>query len=214
VRRIQREGGLKKYDQEYPGGVCRGVAFTYSLDAYCSLRSEWCTNLVSYGEPSSTCSTTPIPSLPKMDPPHAGRFSLPKYKRKTLQIRALHNAYGLLCGSKSTAVFGTTAPKPSTNLRELILTFIQPQKSVLGGSSFQVRDRSGVSPGPKRKQSVLREDFARSHQDVLVCMVFFTTKVLTLETANGGKTKNRIRPVRDDSKACEIDSSVDKGRAP
>ena len=110
------------------------------------------------------------------------------------------------CGSKSTAVFGTTAPKPSTNLRELILTFIQPQKSVLGGSSFQVRDRSGVSPGPKRKQSVLREDFARSHQDVLVCMVFFTTKVLTLETANGGKTKNRIRPVRDDSKACEIDS--------
>ena len=43
MRRIQREGGLKKYDQEYPGGVCRGVAFTYSLAAYCSLRSEWCT---------------------------------------------------------------------------------------------------------------------------------------------------------------------------
>jgi hypothetical protein len=32
-------------------------------------------SLVSYGEPSSTCSTTPIPFLPRMGPPHAGRFS-------------------------------------------------------------------------------------------------------------------------------------------
>ena len=34
MRRIQRKGGLKKYDQQYPGGVCRGVAFTYSLGTF------------------------------------------------------------------------------------------------------------------------------------------------------------------------------------
>jgi len=183
VRRIQREGGLKKYDQEYPGGVCRGVAFTYSLDAYCSLRSEWCTNLVSYGEPSSTCSTTPIPSLPKMGPPHAGRFSLPKYSVRP----GLCVTRTVCCGGQRVQLFSAQPPpKPSTNLRELILTFIQPQKSVAGGSSFQVRDRSGVSPAPKRKQSVLREDFARSHQDVLVCMEFFAT-----ETPNARNSKRR-----------------------
>jgi len=160
-------------------------------------------NPVSYGEPSSTCSTTPIPSLPKMGPPHAGRFSLPKYSVRP----GLCVTRTVCCGGQRVQLFSAQPPpKPSTNLRELILTFIQPQKSVAGGSSFQVRDRSGVSPAPKRKQSVLREDFARSHQDVLVCMEFFATETPNVRTANGGKTKNRIRPVRDDSKACEIDS--------
>src|SRR5260370_18420193 len=41
--------------------------------------------------------------------------------------------------------------------------------------------RHGVSPAPKRKQSVSWKNFIRSHWDVLVGMDFFTTEVLTLK---------------------------------
>jgi putative transposase len=39
----------------------------------------------------------------------------------------------------------------------------------------------GISPAPKRKQTVSWKDFIRSHRDVLVGMDFFTTEVLTLK---------------------------------
>ncbi len=41
--------------------------------------------------------------------------------------------------------------------------------------------RHGISPAPKRKQSVSWKDFIRSHRDVLVGMDFFTAEVLTLK---------------------------------
>jgi putative transposase len=41
--------------------------------------------------------------------------------------------------------------------------------------------RHGISPAPKRKQSVSWKSFIRSHRDVLVGMDFFTTEVLTLK---------------------------------
>jgi hypothetical protein len=41
--------------------------------------------------------------------------------------------------------------------------------------------RRGLSPAPKRKQTVSWKDFIRSHRDVLVGMDFFTTEVLTLK---------------------------------
>src|SRR6266480_786743 len=39
--------------------------------------------------------------------------------------------------------------------------------------------RHGISPAPKRKQSISWKNFIRSHWDVLVGMDFFTTEVLT-----------------------------------
>jgi putative transposase len=41
--------------------------------------------------------------------------------------------------------------------------------------------RHGLSPAPKRKQTVSWRDFIRSHRDVLVGMDFFTAEVLTLK---------------------------------
>jgi putative transposase len=41
--------------------------------------------------------------------------------------------------------------------------------------------RHGISPAPKRKQTVSWKNFIRSHRDVLVGMDFFTTEVLTLK---------------------------------
>ena len=41
--------------------------------------------------------------------------------------------------------------------------------------------RHGLSPAPKRKQTVSWKDFIRTHRDVLVGMDFFTTEVLTLK---------------------------------
>ena len=41
--------------------------------------------------------------------------------------------------------------------------------------------RHGLSPAPKRKQTVSWKDFIRSHRDVLVGMDFFTTEVLTIK---------------------------------
>lgn len=41
--------------------------------------------------------------------------------------------------------------------------------------------RHGISPAPKRKQSVSWMDFIRAHRDVLVGMDFFTTEVLKLK---------------------------------
>jgi hypothetical protein len=41
--------------------------------------------------------------------------------------------------------------------------------------------RHGISPAPKRKQTVSWKNFIRSHLDVLVGMDFFTTEVLTLK---------------------------------
>jgi putative transposase len=41
--------------------------------------------------------------------------------------------------------------------------------------------RHGISPAPKRKQSISWKDFIRAHRDVLVGMDFFTTEVLTLK---------------------------------
>ena len=41
--------------------------------------------------------------------------------------------------------------------------------------------RHGISPAPKRRQSVSWKSFIRSHRDVLVGMDFFTTEVLTLK---------------------------------
>src|SRR5258708_18439635 len=41
--------------------------------------------------------------------------------------------------------------------------------------------RHGISPAPKRKQSVSWKNFISSHLNVLVCMDFFTTEVLTLK---------------------------------
>ena len=41
--------------------------------------------------------------------------------------------------------------------------------------------RHGISPAPKRKQSVSWKNFIRSHRDVLVGMDFFTTEALTLK---------------------------------
>jgi putative transposase len=41
--------------------------------------------------------------------------------------------------------------------------------------------RHGISPAPKRKQSISWKNFIRSHRDVLVGMDFFTTEVLTLK---------------------------------
>jgi hypothetical protein len=40
---------------------------------------------------------------------------------------------------------------------------------------------NGISPAPKRKQSISWKNFIRSHRDVLVGMDFFTTEVLTLK---------------------------------
>jgi hypothetical protein len=110
-------------------------------------------------------------------------------QRKPLQ--GLHAAHGLHSVSKNAAVSGATAPKPPTNLCALIATFILPQKSATGGSSLQVRNRSGASPAPKRKQSVSWKSIVRSHRGVLLGMDFFTTEVLTLETANGEKPQKR-----------------------
>jgi hypothetical protein len=41
--------------------------------------------------------------------------------------------------------------------------------------------RHGISPAPKRKQSISWKNFIRSHRDVLVGMDFFATEVLTLK---------------------------------
>jgi len=41
--------------------------------------------------------------------------------------------------------------------------------------------RHGLSPAPKRKQTVSWKDFIRSHRDVLIGMDFFTAEVLTLK---------------------------------
>src|SRR5215469_13240639 len=41
--------------------------------------------------------------------------------------------------------------------------------------------RHGLSPAPKRKQTVSWKDFIRSHRDVLVGMDFFTAEALTLK---------------------------------
>ena len=41
--------------------------------------------------------------------------------------------------------------------------------------------RHGLSPAPKRKQTVSWKDSIRSHRDVLVGMDFFTAEVLTLK---------------------------------
>src|SRR6516164_3041455 len=41
--------------------------------------------------------------------------------------------------------------------------------------------RHGLSPAPKRKQTVSWKDFIRSHRDVLIGMDFFTAEVLTLQ---------------------------------
>jgi putative transposase len=41
--------------------------------------------------------------------------------------------------------------------------------------------RHVISPAPKRKKSVSRKNFIRSHRDVLVGMDFFTAEVLTLK---------------------------------
>src|SRR6202166_3910008 len=41
--------------------------------------------------------------------------------------------------------------------------------------------RHGISPAPKRKQSISWKDFIRAHRDVLVGMDFFTAEVLTLK---------------------------------
>ena len=41
--------------------------------------------------------------------------------------------------------------------------------------------RHGLSPAPKRKQTVSWKEFIRSHRDVLVGMDFFTAEVLTLK---------------------------------
>src|SRR5437763_4353947 len=41
--------------------------------------------------------------------------------------------------------------------------------------------RHGISPAPKRKQSVSCKNFIRAHRDVLVGTDFFTTEVLTLK---------------------------------
>src|SRR3981081_1204927 len=41
--------------------------------------------------------------------------------------------------------------------------------------------RHGISPAPKRRQSISWKNFIRSHRDVLVGMDFFTTEVLTLK---------------------------------
>jgi putative transposase len=41
--------------------------------------------------------------------------------------------------------------------------------------------RHGISPAPKRKQTVSWKNFIRSHRDVLVGIDFFTTEVLTLK---------------------------------
>jgi putative transposase len=46
--------------------------------------------------------------------------------------------------------------------------------------------RHGISPAPKRKQSVSWKSFIRSHRDVLVGMDFFTTEVLTLKARVAG----------------------------
>jgi len=41
--------------------------------------------------------------------------------------------------------------------------------------------RHGISPAPKRKESISWKNFISSHRDGLVGMDFFTTEVLTLE---------------------------------
>src|SRR5213082_2646404 len=41
--------------------------------------------------------------------------------------------------------------------------------------------RHGISPAPKRKQSISWKNFIRAHRDVLVGTDFFTTEVLTLK---------------------------------
>jgi putative transposase len=41
--------------------------------------------------------------------------------------------------------------------------------------------RHGISPAPKRKQSISWKNFIRSHRNVLAGMDFFTTEVLTLK---------------------------------
>jgi putative transposase len=46
--------------------------------------------------------------------------------------------------------------------------------------------RHGISPAPKRKQSISWKDFIRAHRDVLVGMDFFTTEVLTLKARVAG----------------------------
>ena len=46
--------------------------------------------------------------------------------------------------------------------------------------------RHGLSPAPKRKQTVSWKDFIRSHRDVLVGMDFFTAEVLTLKARVAG----------------------------
>jgi putative transposase len=45
--------------------------------------------------------------------------------------------------------------------------------------------RHGISPAPKRKQSVSWKNFIRAHRDVLVGMDLFTTEVLTLIIRSG-----------------------------
>jgi putative transposase len=45
--------------------------------------------------------------------------------------------------------------------------------------------RHGISPEPKRKQSIFWKNFIRAHRDVLVGMDFFTTEVLTLIICSG-----------------------------
>src|SRR5262249_43417906 len=46
--------------------------------------------------------------------------------------------------------------------------------------------RHGLSPAPKRKQTVSWKDFIRSHRDVLVGMDLFTAEVLTLKARVAG----------------------------
>jgi len=46
--------------------------------------------------------------------------------------------------------------------------------------------RHGLSPAPKRKQTVSWKDFIRSHREVLVGMDFFTAEVLTFQARVAG----------------------------
>jgi putative transposase len=50
---------------------------------------------------------------------------------------------------------------------------------------FNILRRHGISPAPKRKQTVSWKDFIRSHRDVLVGMDFFTTEVSKRNVCRG-----------------------------
>jgi putative transposase len=70
---------------------------------------------------------------------------------------------------------------PSWGYDRIVGAFANLEHRLTDKPVGNVLRRHGISPEPKRKQSISWKDFIRAHRDVLVGMDFLTTEVLTLK---------------------------------